>query len=791
MNLLLIAKSNMKKRKSNVVTIFILIAISTTLFYSSLNVLLNASGFLDEKNNSLNGADIILQTDAPDVNGIESIIRNLNGYKQHEKHDLVFLPEVRYSSESDPDDVHSFGFIINRMEDTREISKLIINDQGRDLRSNSIVLPMYFKVGLGYETGDTILIRFAGETFKYEVYGFCEDVIFAAPSNITLFKCFVPDQAFNEFSKLTGVIKQSYFTIKLDEGISSSDSEDEFSTRLNADIKNYGMYNNILTSYDDMSEGTGMFINIIMAIVSVFAAILVIVAVVVIRFGIVTTIENNSSNIGIYKAEGYSSIQLKIATFLEFIIVTVAGILAGLLVSNATSGFIRSVVSGSMGLYWNPCIDVKSILITALIIMTVVSVVTLITSNKYKMVTPLDALRNGLYSHNFKKNHIPLNCSVLGVNSSLGFKNILNNRRQNITISFIVALLTFACLLMTTLYYNFVVDPEAMIKIVGLEKPDIRVVYTGADNDKMNEKFIDIADDADVVNSCRYRESGTLIDYNGKTAQIGLDIYDHTEDLKVNTVYKGRRPTADNEIAISNVIGKKIGADIGNVIYLEINGHRAGYLVTGITQQLGNGGLRCLITESAVQRVSDDFICNILFLHLDKSKDVDQCISELQNRYGTEDLSYINFDAYYNNVMSTFEGAIELLCIVFLIITVLVVTLVTILLVKIKLMRDAKLLGINKAMGYTSRQLIMQIVFSFAPVIIAGSLLGIIMSVYGITPAFTLMMSASGMESCKLNLVPMYFVIVVVIMSLLAVLVCYASSRKIRKIEPYRVIKEL
>lgn len=791
MNLFLIAKSNMKKRKSNVAIIFILVAISTMLFYSALNVLLNVSDFLDDKNKSLNGADVILQTDSPETEGIEKIIKGLDGFQSFERHDLLYIPEAKYSNVTQSTDTHNFGFNMNILEDERNISKLNIIDKGKELKDNSIILPAYFNVGLGYKTGDIFKFEFNGKVSEYEVYGFCEDVIYASPSNITIFKCFVPKAEFDKIAGITGVVKENYYTIKLDSNVSSSDVDDDFSEKLKSDIKDYGLGNNILVDYEIMSMGTSMFINIMMGVVSAFAAILTVIAIVVIRFGIVTTIENNTSNIGIYKAEGYTSSQLRKASLIEFMIVCIVGIIGGFLVSGVTSGFIRSVVSSSMGLYWDSSIDFKSVIITTIVIIMLVFVVTYITSSKYKKVTPLDALRNGLYSHNFKKNHVPLSNSVFGVNSSIGIKNIMNSRRQNLTIVIIVALLTFACVTMTTVYYNFVINPSAMVEIVGIEKPEIMITYTGSDNDQMHQEFEKIAKDPMITNNCYYRYTDVLIDHNNEKAQIGIDVYNSTDNITVDTLLEGRRPNAANEVSITNVVRDKINADIGDVVYLELNGNRAEYIVTGITQQISNMGLRAMGTEAGLQRVSDSFICNALYLYTDDDQDIDEAIETLKSKYGDENLYYMNFQSYYDNVLSSFEGAIDILCIVFLVITVLVVTLVTFLLIKIKLMRDTKLFGINKALGYTSKQLIVQMIFSFAPVIIAGTLLGIVLSIFLVSPSFTLMMSASGIQRCNLNLVPLYIITILVVMSLLSVVVCYLSSRKIRKIEPYKIITEL
>ena len=54
----LIAKSNMKRRKGNMITLFLLVIIGVVLMYSSLNVLMNVQDFVVDKNEKQNGAHV-------------------------------------------------------------------------------------------------------------------------------------------------------------------------------------------------------------------------------------------------------------------------------------------------------------------------------------------------------------------------------------------------------------------------------------------------------------------------------------------------------------------------------------------------------------------------------------------------------------------------------------------------------------------------------------------------------------------------------------------------------------
>ena len=93
-----------------------------------------------------------------------------------------------------------------------------------------------------------------------------------------------------------------------------------------------------------------------------------------------------------------------------------------------------------------------------------------------------------------------------------------------------------------------------------------------------------------------------------------------------------------------------------------------------------------------------------------------------------------------------------------------------------------------KALGFTSRQLIVQNVVSFTPLIIAGTLVGCLIGYFSMNYFFTIGMQSFGIMKCNL-LMPVdliwYGGIFVIIISFIAV---YLMSRRIKKIEPYKLL---
>jgi putative ABC transport system permease protein len=131
------------------------------------------------------------------------------------------------------------------------------------------------------------------------------------------------------------------------------------------------------------------------------------------------------------------------------------------------------------------------------------------------------------------------------------------------------------------------------------------------------------------------------------------------------------------------------------------------------------------------------------------------------------------------------------MCLVLLIAVVLVIAMLLLLLIKTQLVRDKKLLGIYKALGYTTWQLIMQTTMSYLPVVLIGVILGGVAAWFGINPTIAACVSAFGIRNCsmKINLLDMLGVVVMI--GLWAELIAILCSSQIRKIVPCEMIQEV
>lgn len=795
MNLFLIVKSNLKKKKSSIILLFVLITIATMLLYTGLSVITNVGNFLDEKNENKNGADLVVISNQGYDKQINNILKSYKGYKGSESETCLVISgaDIRNITKDDKPQNMTTLFLDGNKE--REISKMNAIEGDVKLKGNSIVLPAYLKVSSGYEVGDEIEVIGNNDTYRFKVAGFSEDVMFSSPSNVTMFKCYIDGDKLDSLENDgKDIIKQQMYVSKLKDNYDSSKYESYVKNNISKKITDPTFMINGSMNYKTMKMGSSMFINIMMSIISVFALLIIIISLIVIRFNIVSNIQSNIQNIGVLQSLGYTSKQLKYSTIIEYMLVSVGGIISGIIISQVSSKFIAAIVSSAVGLIWQPKFDILCAILSSSLSLICVAFITILTSSKYKKITPLMALRNGINTHNFNKNYLPLKNSPLGINSSLGIKSILQNKKQNISICIIVAILSFTCIFSVGIYYNFVMDKESIEEIVGFEKPNILLEssnkYSGDDLSKCHDYFEEINNKEEVEDATYYTMTEGKLINKDKEVSLNIDVVSDMSKLRINNVVEGRLPKHDNEITVTNKVLQDLNAKVGDVIYLESKNKKKDFIVVGISQQISGLGIGAKINEDGMRRLEKDYKGSTYYLYLKDGVNTASFVKKLNKEYKDKNIIAANFDDTYNTIMSTFSTALAILSIVFVSITILVIVLILAMLIKMKILKDKKTIGIYKALGYTTKQVLWQVVMSYVPVICLGALIGVIGGKYLIGPLFAISLSTVGIVKARLIIKLDLLIATFIFITIFSLIVSMVLAYKVRKIEPYKMITE-
>ncbi len=790
MKLLLIARGNLKKKKSDMTVVFLLVAMAFILLYVGSSVLFNLGAVQDKTNEMMNGADFLFISSSSYDRKIATLMQEQPETEQVFTEDILHVSGCKYTKqgEEQKEKKTEMDFLMASLKWDCELSKMVIVDEGEVRKENSIVLPYYLKVGEGYRTGDIICLTYGERTLSFEVYGFAEDIMFATPANIALYKCFISDAYMEKLQGQPKVTAGKMYLTALKEGESSAQFDDKIYSLLGEKIPDWQQSINFGLNTENMKIGGAMNATILMVVIAIFALLLIVIAIVVIHFSVQNSMEMNLKNIGMLQASGYTGWQLVMVTMGEIMSITIAGLLFGLLLSQKTVMILGNIIASSIGIEWKQGFDPVCASIGLSVIAVLVLVCTFLAALRYKKIAPLDALREGIATHSFRKNSIPLEFSPLPLNMGLGIKSILNDRKKSLTVCLITVMLSFACNMGIAMYQNFVESVDNLIIISGIEVPMAIITMDGKTEASSEEIFRALSEKNETDYIIKRNTGNINISYQDKKTVSLCDFYDYPEMLRYNKVVEGHWPTAANEVLLSTLLCDELGVSLGDIVYLENDGIREAYLLAGICQQISNLGKGSMLTMAGAERLYGKLDANMLYCYEKEGVTYEQ----MEKAYLTEFPELNIQDAMSNSEVSmkVISDAMEAVCILFFLVTVVVISMIIYLMAKTKLIREKKKIGIYKAIGYTTGQLIFQTVMSYVPIIVVGATVGAVAAYYLINPIIVLCLSAVKFKTCMMSMSIGYMAASATGITLLAGLVAAGCAARIRKVEPAKMIQQ-
>ena len=148
----------------------------------------------------------------------------------------------------------------------------------------------------------------------------------------------------------------------------------------------------------------------------------------------------------------------------------------------------------------------------------------------------------------------------------------------------------------------------------------------------------------------------------------------------------------------------------------------------------------------------------------------------------------MNFDKVIVSSLKSFKSIATIMLVTMIAISAAVILLVLYLLIKSLMQKKKKEYGILKALGYKSKDLILQTAISFMPSIIISVIVFSIVSYFITNPYMNLIMVSFGIMKCNFVIPILGVVIVGIMLILISFIFAIFESRRIKKIEPYKLL---
>lgn len=743
--LFIIARANMRKAKGQTVAIAVLILLAAVMLNLWLMLSTDYQANFVRYHKKLNAEHITLAADDSENEVRGFLAETLSADPDVEEYCLEGCMHMTGSFDYNGGNMNGwFVFMEKELALTRSIGRVEIVESGNF--ASGVYLPMLYKSG-DIKVGKTVEISIGSHPVEYTVCGFINSIMLGS-HNCTLTQIVLTADKYAELENSGYAPKATLCSVRLYDVNKNLNFEARIKSAVTERFPNVNLVGN---NYDTVLQARYISQGITSVILSVMAFLVLLIALVVIASNIVNYIQVNIKNLGALKAVGYTSRQLICSLLLQFLGLTLITAIIGTALSYAVFPAINSMMIAQTGIPYKMRFLPLPIVVSLSILCGTVALFVWLAARKIKKVRALTALRAGVETHNFKKNHVPLEKTKAPLNLALALKTTLSGVKHNVTVFITMLVLSLVVVFSGLMTENVIADMTPFLNLIVGETADSCISVSSEAEDEFLRTV-----NADGRVEKAYLYTSLNISHVGGSELLSTVCDDFSRVNNQNVVYKGRFPKFGNEIAIAAKYAKSKGFSVGQEIEITANGKTEKYLISGLTQITNNLGRDCLLTREGYERLGK--LSNVsYYINLADGTDIDAFNVEMKTRFAGNVNTVINVEATIDGAASVYVSLMTIIVIAILVLSVIIIAFVLYLLVRTMLNNKKRDYGILKSLGFTTKQLVLQTALSFMPAVVLSTVVGVIVSCFAINPLMSLFLSSMGIVKCTFS-VPVVFV---------------------------------
>ncbi|MDD3223740.1 MAG: FtsX-like permease family protein [Clostridium sp.] len=534
------------------------------------------------------------------------------------------------------------------------------------------------------------------------------------------------------------------------------------------------------TSTIDMVGGASTLASILILFVSLF----------LIRFIMWNSILKEYKSIGVYKALGFTNIEITKMYVIGYSIIAFISSTLGALAIIPIINYTASKVLKYIGNFKSVTINYSELaLIIVLFTIAVVLNLYLVIRKTYK-ISPVKALAVGVTSSRKK-----LTKSLIKDNSSplaLAINDIFKYKKVSLHITLNLALTMALIILFANL--NLTISKMEQNTNVWFGTPKANVTITSGESNNENKQQIKealnyVKNDSRIKNYV-YGNMGTpdvSIDttkYKIKSNYYGIETMNSYRNDMDFTIINGHNPKNDNEIAVSINILKDLGLSVGDYMELIVNNKVKTFLISGSYNLVMEDGYYIRMLNSAVQKDNPKMSYGEIYVNLKNSSDINSFKKDINKKFVNIEANDV--DSMIKQVIKSIPGEIlpitSLLILVFIIFSI--VTVFNIIMMNVR--DNRRNFGIMKTLGFTYREIQNRYLYRIMILTVISSFIAVTLNLI-----FSRKIVALVIENMDVLIVSKEMIISIVLaMFVLIVLVTLLCCRAINKAKPTELMEE-
>ena len=765
---------NLKKEKSSFMSFGVIILITALILNCAMVLMCQVDSAYDEKFENLSTATLnIIVPKVQSNSELEKAIDETEKVEKTESHNGV-LTEATVKDFNGAD--FSMNTVFYNIDAKRTLNSFEIVSESENDVNNPIYIPLYVSDFGGFALNDEIVYVINGKSHSFTVAGVIEEMQYGNYGS-GLLCAYLPEKEFAEFADCYSDKAVVEYSISVKNGASLDEVKEDVSKA----VENKGVMALSILDSESVKGIRTMVCDLLILILTAFALIILVVSVFLSNFKVKNSIESEIVNMSVLKALGYTSSQIVASITLPYAIVSLLFSVLGVGLSYLLLPVLCSVLTVQSGFSFAVSFDVISFVYVAVILSGVVTFFTVVSAGKIKKTQPIDGLRGNTSSQHTKKNHLPLAETKGNTKFLLALKQMIASKKQNVMLFLVSFVLTVLVAFSGTLFYNVAVKPENFMSALSDEVADVIIVPQG---DSVSELEAKLDTDNCVQNSLQYISGNVKIEDKAVTAFACEDF----SKVRNDVCYMDRNPQKADEIALGSAFEENF--KIGDTVSVTVDDITKNFKVTGFVQSVNLQGELCELSIEGYNSLFAEKQTPSLYVYLENSENAEKLTKEYKAEYPNLVADTVNAYKLQKEAQDMYMGITVVLVVAIFVVTILIVLFILYIVIKSLLVKRRQELGVYKAMGYTSSQLILQTAGSFMPVSIIAILLSSMVALFYMPCIYQFIFEALGVMKNSIEISFGFLMLFAVIQIIVNIIISIILCMPIRKISAYALIKE-
>lgn len=592
---------------------------------------------------------------------------------------------------------------------------LDLNNEVINVRKGEIGVPIYYMQKYKLRIGDKIWVVKNNNELALTISSFVRDVQMN-PSIVSSKRFVISDE---DFERIKGNFGESEYLIEFQ--LTDVNKINEFETLYqssNLPQKGPSITYSLFKTLNSLTDG------IIAAVLIIISALLMLIASLCIRFTIMTSMEEDYREIGVMKAIGITSKEIQKLYVTKYVVIAASGCICGYILSLFVTKIFTANISLYMGIASTSILHfVVPLIVTSVLFLTIILFCRIILRN-FRRITAIDALRSrdNLGKSKGKRTFSLSQTKITNVNIFIGIQDVVKRFKLYRVLSIVLIIAVF--MIVVPVNFLYTIQSPKFVNYMGTGKSDIRIDLQQSENieKRFQEVISYIRNDEEVEKYAAFVTSTfKVVNTDGTYENLHVEVGDFSK-FPLDYI-QGMAPKNEDEIALSYMNANELKKNVGDEIVLFVEGKERVQTISGIYQDVTNGGKTA---KASFSYNSENILWYVVNVDIKPTMNLQEKVKEYKHNFSSAKIT--DTDDYLTQTLGETIKQLRFVTQVAILVAILISVLITAMFFKMLLAKDSSQILIMKNIGFSYKDIRIQYISRSIVIVLIGIVTGTLLA---------------------------------------------------------------